>query len=177
MGFRSLQHIQARRSTSRGLYLPATFRLQGLATLLTACSLQALAGFVSHRQRSWDSPFGASSSRKVSGTFPSGSTHLPFHLQVYPVRSTGPARQATVPGLLPFQESLATRTCLAPEPLAAPLGFALLGCVTKALIGVSPDLLPRAWAFWTRTSEFRSAPASPRPISRIAPQAQARQPF
>jgi len=44
----------------RGFCLPATFRLQGLATLLTACSLRSPAGSVSHRQRSWDSPFGAS---------------------------------------------------------------------------------------------------------------------
>jgi hypothetical protein len=44
----------------RGFCLPATFRLQGLATLVAACSLRSPAGFVSHRQRSWDSPFGAS---------------------------------------------------------------------------------------------------------------------
>jgi hypothetical protein len=69
MGFCSLQHTRDRRSTCRGLCLPATFRLQGLATLLTACSLRALAGFVSHRRRSWDSPFGAFSSRKVSARF------------------------------------------------------------------------------------------------------------
>jgi hypothetical protein len=43
----------------RGFWLPATFRLQGFATLLTVYSLRALAGSVSHRQRSWDSPFGA----------------------------------------------------------------------------------------------------------------------
>jgi len=46
---------------------PATFRLQGLATLLTAYALRFRAGFVSHRQRSWDSPFGAFASGKVSG--------------------------------------------------------------------------------------------------------------
>jgi len=49
---------------------PATLRLQGLATLLTPYSLRARAGFVSHRRRSWDSPFGASSSRKVAIAFP-----------------------------------------------------------------------------------------------------------
>jgi len=59
MGFGSLQHFRIRRSASRGLYLPATFRLQGLITLLTAYSLRNRAGFLSHRQRSWDSPFGA----------------------------------------------------------------------------------------------------------------------
>jgi len=54
----------------RALPGPATLRLQGLATLLTLYSLRARAGFVSHRRRSWDSPFGASSSRKVAGAFP-----------------------------------------------------------------------------------------------------------
>jgi hypothetical protein len=56
---------------------PATFRLQGLITLLTAYSLRSRAGFLSHRQRSWDSPFGAFSSRKVvTGVFhPAGPTY------------------------------------------------------------------------------------------------------
>jgi len=70
MGFRSLQHSRDRRSTGHGLCLPATFRPQGLATLSTAYALRAPAGFLSHRRRSWDSPFGASSSRKVSTAFP-----------------------------------------------------------------------------------------------------------
>jgi hypothetical protein len=39
------------------------FRLQGLAALLTVSSRRIRAGFVSHRQRSWDSPFGAFPSR------------------------------------------------------------------------------------------------------------------
>lgn len=57
---------QAAKVHERGLCLPATFRLQGLATLLTAFSLHCPAGFVSHRRRSWDSPFGAFSTRKVT---------------------------------------------------------------------------------------------------------------
>jgi hypothetical protein len=44
---------------------PATFRLQGLVTLLTVYSFRARAGPVSCRRRSWDSPFGAFPSRKV----------------------------------------------------------------------------------------------------------------
>jgi hypothetical protein len=63
---------------------PATFRLQGLATLLAAYSLQSRAGFLSHRQRSWDSPFGAFSSRTVSGLLPPGSPHLPSSLSLLP---------------------------------------------------------------------------------------------
>jgi hypothetical protein len=71
---------------------PATFRLQGLATLLTAYSLRSRAGFVSHRQRSWDSPFGAFSSRKVSGLLSPGRTHIPFRRAVFPPpkRRAGP---------------------------------------------------------------------------------------
>jgi hypothetical protein len=51
---------------------PATVRLQGLATLLTAYALRSPAGSISHRQRSWDPRFGAFSSRKVSGALPPG---------------------------------------------------------------------------------------------------------
>jgi hypothetical protein len=59
---------------------------------LTVSSLRSRAGFVSHRQRSWDSPFGAFSSRKVSGLLPPGRTHVPFHLAVFPPpkRRAGP---------------------------------------------------------------------------------------
>jgi hypothetical protein len=63
----------------------ATFRLQGLVTLLTVYALRALAGFVSHRRRSWDSPFGAFSSRKVSAAFPRGRTHVLFRPPVFPL--------------------------------------------------------------------------------------------
>jgi hypothetical protein len=41
-------------STGRGFAWPATFRLQGLVTLLAAYSPQALVGFVSRQQRLWD---------------------------------------------------------------------------------------------------------------------------
>ena len=51
---------------------PATFRLQGLATLLTAYSFRARVGLISCRQRSWDSPSGAFPSREVPTTFPPG---------------------------------------------------------------------------------------------------------
>jgi hypothetical protein len=88
-----------------GQSLPAAFRLQGLATLLTAYSLRAPAGFISHRRRSWDSPFGAFPFRKVSAAFPRGSTHLPFNPPVIPPpeRWAGPAGRGswalTLPGV------------------------------------------------------------------------------
>jgi len=134
MGFSSLQHIKDRRSTQCGFCLPATFRLQGLVTLLTIYSLRARAGFVSHRQRSWDSPFGAFPTRQVSGTFPPGRTHIPFHPPVLPRRSVRPAQQAAVPGLQPCRESLVADTVLVCRQLAAPLGFTLLGPSSENLV-------------------------------------------
>jgi hypothetical protein len=89
----------------RALPQPATFRPQGLATLSAAYSLRARAGFVSHRRRSWDSPFGAFSSRKVSATFPGGRTHMPFDPSVIPPpkRWAGPMGRGfwalTLPGV------------------------------------------------------------------------------
>jgi hypothetical protein len=72
------------RSTSRRRRPPASVRLQGLVTLLAAYALPNRAGSVSHRQRSWDSPFGAFSSRTASGALPPERTHLPFLLPVFP---------------------------------------------------------------------------------------------
>jgi len=70
LGLRSLQHMTGSEvHLPRALPAPATFRLQGLVTLLAAYSFRAHAGFVSHRPRSWDSPFGAFSSRKVTARF------------------------------------------------------------------------------------------------------------
>jgi hypothetical protein len=100
MGFRSLQHLRNRRSTGRGLYLPATFRLQGLVTLLAAYALRALAGSVSTRQRSWDSPFGAFSPRKVRRRRrPSGPTYRFADGCNHTAEATWAAPQAAVPGL------------------------------------------------------------------------------
>jgi hypothetical protein len=68
----------------RAVPAPATVRLQGLATLWAVYALRGRAGFVSHRRRSWDSPFGAFSSRKVSAPFPAGSTRVPCLSSVIP---------------------------------------------------------------------------------------------
>jgi len=106
MGFCSLQHTQARRSTFlRAVPPPAVFRLQGLVTLWAAYALRAPAGSVSHRRRSWDSPFGAFSFRKVSTAFPRGRTHIPFRPPVFPPpkRWAGPTGRGfwalTLPGV------------------------------------------------------------------------------
>lgn len=68
----------------RAVPAPARVRLQGLVTLWAVYALRARAGFVSHRRRSWDSPFGAFSSRKVSAPFPAGRTRVPFLPSVIP---------------------------------------------------------------------------------------------
>jgi hypothetical protein len=52
-----------------GSAVPATFRLQGLVTLLTAYSLRRLAGLVSSRQRSWDSSLRSVLLKQGGGAF------------------------------------------------------------------------------------------------------------
>jgi len=93
MGFRSLQRSRVRKSVCGGFARADAFRLRGLATLMAAYSFRARAGFISHQRRSWDSPFGASSSRKVTGAFPPGRTHIPFFLPLIPLpkQRAGPA--------------------------------------------------------------------------------------
>jgi hypothetical protein len=137
--------LKSRRSTCRGLCLPATFRLQGLATLLTASSLRLRAGFVSHRQRSWDSPFGAFPSRKVSGALPRRMHPRTVPPAVAPAGDpTGRLDRPRFLGFHPSESPWHPDACLARRLLAAPVGFALLGSFTEALTGISPDLLSRA---------------------------------
>jgi len=83
---------------------PALFRLQGLVTLLAVYALRFRAGSVSHRQRSWDSPFGAFSTRKVSGALPTGCAHLPFRPPVFSVHEalSRPGRPRLL-GFSPFE--------------------------------------------------------------------------
>jgi hypothetical protein len=145
LGFHSLQRLRNRGSTSRRFCLPASFRLQGLATLLTAYSPRFRAGFVSHRRRSWDSPFGAFSFRKVSHPFPSGRTHVLFLPSVYLRRRHRPARQAAVPGFCPFRESLAAKRGVSTPATGCSLGFYPSRASTNALAGISPRLLSRAF--------------------------------
>jgi hypothetical protein len=109
------------------------FRPQGLVTLSTVYSLRAFVGFFSRRQRSWDLPFGAFPSRKVSGAFPSGSTHLPFSLSLLPPQATGRPDRPRFLGFNPYESPWRLDAGLAHQPLAAPLGFALLGYLSKSL--------------------------------------------
>jgi hypothetical protein len=126
MGFGSLQHLRNPRSTVRALSRPASFRLQGLVTLLAAYSLESRAGFFSHRQRSWDSPFGGFLSHKVSAAFRPGRTHLPLAQRYFRRRSVRPARRASVSGSTPCESTLRPCRVLSRRPPAPPLGFAPL---------------------------------------------------
>jgi hypothetical protein len=178
MGFRSLQHMRDRRSTHRGLYLPATFRPQGLVTLSAAYALRARAGFVSHRQRSWDSPFGAFSSRKVPAAFPRGWTHVPFLPSVFPP----PKRRAGPTGRGSWALTLAGvpdgRTRVNTPAAGCSHGLHPSKVLQRAALpGPSPRLLPRASATASLAAsragapEFLSALAWPhpaRPASRTA---------
>lgn len=128
MDFLSLQHIRNRRSTCRGLCLPATFRPQGLVTLSTVSSLRSPAGSVSHRLRSWDSPFGAFSFRKAAAALPLRRTHLPSPpAGVTTCRSRRPGSAGRGSWVCPPGSPWRPAVCLARRPLVAPLGFPLPG--------------------------------------------------
>jgi hypothetical protein len=77
-------------------------RLQGLATLVTLSSLRTPVSFVSHSQRSWDSPFEAFGRSRGIDVFPRQRAHLPFRLRVIQKSKTlRTASQAAASGLLP----------------------------------------------------------------------------
>jgi hypothetical protein len=151
--------MRNRRSTGRGLYLPASFRPRGLVTLSTVSSLRSRAGFLSHRQRSWDSPFGAFSLREAAVRFRIGETHVPFLPRVEP-----PAKQKAGPAghgswVLPLGSPWRPSVGLAPRPLAAPLGLALRGF---ALGDLDRDFArsPLSRFAFSRLSASRPAPQS-----------------
>jgi hypothetical protein len=166
MGFRSLQRSKDRRSTARGRARPASFRPQGLATLSAACSFRARAGLFSYRRRSWDSPFGASSSRQVSGTFPSGRTHVPFDPSLLPPprRWAGPTGPRLL-GFGPAESPWRPDAGLARRPLAAPLGFTLLGPAGDDLVRDFARTPPTRFM----AAIFRPLPPAPRSIDQPSP--------
>jgi hypothetical protein len=151
--------MRDRRSTQRGLCLPATFRPQGLVTLSAAYALRARAGFVSHRQRSWDSPFGAFSSRKVPAAFPRGWTHMPFLPSVFPP----PKRRAGPTGRGSWALTLAGvpdgRTRVSRPAAGCSHGLHPSKVLQRAaLLGPSPKLLPRAFAATSLATSRRRRP-------------------
>jgi len=130
----------------RALPRLATFRLQGLVTLVTASARRIRVGHFSYRQRSWDLPFGVFSSQKVSEAFRPGRTHIPFLRPLYQSPfDDRPARSAAVSGLQPFREFLASAAGLARLLTGySPGFFPFRALTTTALAGASPGLLSRA---------------------------------
>lgn len=82
-----------------GFSLPATFRPQGLVTLSTAYALLTLAGLVSCRRRSWDSPFGAFPTRKAFRRYHHPEPTYRFTAQRILHSKAKPDHAVAVPGL------------------------------------------------------------------------------
>jgi hypothetical protein len=142
--------MKDRRSTSHGPCLPASFRLQGLVTLLAVCSLRARVGLFSCRRRSWDSPFGVFPSRKVARRSRRTRTHLPF----LPSAAPGAKHQAGTPDrgswALSFPRVPDARCGFKASTAGYSLGVRpFQGSPSKTLAGISPSLLSRAF----RTAE------------------------
>jgi len=163
MGSCSLQHLRYSRSTRHESSRLATFRLQGLVTLLTAYSLESRAGFLSHRQRSWDSPFGGFLSRKISATFRPGRTHIPLTQRYFRRRSVRPARRASVSGSTSCESALRSCRFLSRRPLAPPLGFSPLGFTYGDL---DPDFSRPPLACLTCSDDHSSNRPAPQSLSR-----------
>jgi hypothetical protein len=141
-----------------------------LATLSTAYALRAPAGFFSYRRRSWDSPCGAFSSRKVRTRFRARAPTYRSRPRLLPSRSLGLGRPDG-PRFLGFDPSGSPwpRAGVNSPTAGCSLGLRPPRVVQRlALPGISPGLLPRASA--TRSlatagagaSEFHSAATWPR---------------
>jgi len=153
----SLQHMRNRGSTLRELHLPASVRLQGLATLLTAYAPRIRASFVSHRQRSWDSPFGAS----PPAWYPCIAARMDPPTVDSQLRCRRNGSRSCKPRFLgfdPCRGSILAHVCLARRPMDAPLGFALPGSAPGNLVGISPELLSHASLDPPLTSEPHRRP-------------------
>jgi hypothetical protein len=133
---------------------------------LTAYSLRARAGFLSHRQRSWDSPFGAFSSRKVSAAFASGRTHIPFHPSVLPPskRWAGP----NGPRFLGFDPS---RSPSRPDGFNSLTAGCSLGLRPSRVFRLEPcrAFRPGSSLALPQTPTSRPTPPAPRSISQLQP--------
>lgn len=122
-------------------------RPQGLATLSTAYALCGLAGLVSCRQRSWDSPFEAFPSHPAAAAFPPKPhphTVSPVLAPRTPEGMRQPATRAAVSGRSE-RESLAWPVGLGRADAGCSLGLCTFqGTCTVASVGISPDIPSRA---------------------------------
>jgi hypothetical protein len=147
MGSCSLQHMQGSGVHCRGLASPATFRLQGLATLLAVFSPRTRADHVSCRQRSWDS---ALRSFLLSGgalTFPAGTDPHAVSSAVAPANeSAGRPDRLRLLGFSPPGSPSPRRARLTLTEPDAPLGFhPFQGHPPDAWPALPRPLLSRAW--------------------------------
>jgi hypothetical protein len=154
---------------------PASFRLQGLATLLTVSTFRARAGSVSPRRRSWDFTL-------RSLVLPRGIRRVSARMNphaVYPAgiaiaeamtRSGGPR----LLGFDPHGSSARPGMCLARRIVGCSPGFRpFQGIPMTALTGIPPSLLSRAFQVRRSgpngASKYQSAltwSRPPRPASR-----------
>jgi hypothetical protein len=97
-----LSPCRVQRSTGRRHSKPASFRLQGLVTLVTVFSRRNRVGLVSCRQRSWDSPFGAFSSAEVETRFRAAEPACRFSCGFHTfAEAKGRPRRPRLPGFHP----------------------------------------------------------------------------
>jgi hypothetical protein len=156
-----------------GQSLPATFRLQGLATLLTAYSLESRAGFVSHRLRSWDSPFGGLFlSEQALSAFPP-QANLPTVDPAFDSAAEAPDRydEFRLPGSSCRECLVRARRFRPARRQRLPWVLPLQGLLRRPwprLLPASSHVLCGPWrllAEFAGTSEYRSAFAPPCPMS------------
>jgi len=140
---------------------------------LAACSLESRAGFVSHRQRSWDSPFGGFPSREVLPAFrPEGNPHTVTPGSISATRR----RQTGLTGLgfwaRTSRECLATARSFNPATAGASHGVGPSRVCHESLepgfLRASSRTLCGFWRLLAESvgaSEYRSAFAPPHPTT------------
>jgi hypothetical protein len=126
-----------RRSTVCEFAALTGFRLQGLATLLTVCSLRSLVDPVSDRQRTWDSPFGVFLPSVRSGV-PAHSVPPAVSSAVGPGPAAKSARQTAAPGLFPAEVPFSDRGFSAFAWGDSPGFCPFQGFASRALPGFRP---------------------------------------
>jgi hypothetical protein len=139
-------------------------RLQGLATLVTVSSRESRAGFISRRQRSWDSPFGAFSSQRVSTASPQRKNpHTVFPSGCCAPQGSARTGRPRSLGFDPAENPLPMSMCLAHSPAGCSLGIRLFqGSRPKPSPGVCPTILSRAFGRCLATAATRLRVSQPR---------------
>jgi hypothetical protein len=167
MGFRSLQHFQAQRSTRCELclgslrsvlrvWLPSR-RLTPSAPLPSLFHLDSAPGI---------HPSELSPLERYPPRFRDRSTHMPFRPPVFPPpkRWAGPTGRGS--WVLTLPRVPGDRTVCSRRPLAAPLGFSLPGYLSQRLAW---DFAQAPPTHFTRKPALRPAPAASRSLNRRSP--------